>query len=158
MDKIKEITKEQIENYLYNWNYYEGNVMKQEKIIEALKAEKEMQYERYPSLRCENIRVRNSVKKNDGITNYVINLIETYDYKIEYYKNKLINEHYNFIMVREAISRLDGVGKKIIRLKYFESRRGKYLYEELNYTKRGYYAAQKRVLNTIIKWANRNQM
>lgn len=50
MDEKNEYAKmkDKIENYLYNWNYYENELEKLDLDIEAVKVERNLQYERYP--------------------------------------------------------------------------------------------------------------
>lgn len=147
----KGITKEKIEDYLYNWNYHSNEVEKMELEIEEVKKERDLQYEKYPQLNFDKIRCQKGYRGADPTIQAVIKIIDECDLKIKRLTDNMYEEHGEFLAIREAVRNLTGIEKKLIRLKYIERKRGERLYKELNYSKRGYYNAQKKTIEKILE-------
>lgn len=79
----------------------------------------------------------------------VIKLIDEYDHKLMRMEQKRYSEHGTFILIKEAVDELKGSSRQLVIAKYFMKVRGAKLYKQLNYSKRGYYNAQSRVLHYI---------
>jgi len=144
------MTKETIENYLYNFDYYEEAVRKLNLEIEELKERKAEEYEKYPQLSFDRIRTSGKHTSSDPTMEAVIRIMDKHDRKIQKIEKYKQDKYREFFMVREAVGKLRGEEQGLIRAKYFESKRGEKLYQACFLLKRGYFSAQKRMLDRII--------
>lgn len=146
--EIREKKKKEIEDVLYQWNYYQETEVKYETMIHNLEYDIICNREKLPQAMKENI---GTIKKINKITEEIaIKIIDNLEKKICRLNYDMRDKLNKFYCVRETFNSLDGDEKELLRAKYFQRKRGSTLYRELNYSKSGFISKKRRILEKMV--------
>ena len=147
------MTKDKIEKYLYNFSFYLDELDKANEEIKEVEAQRDEEYEKYPQMNLDKIRVMGGCKDNPTIQ-AVIKIIDKYDKELRRLRNARTERFGDFLTVRAAVKLLTPSEFNLVVAKYWKRLKGQKLYEELNYTCGGCYKLQARILDKLKLYVN----
>lgn len=145
----KRIKIKQIEDILYQWNFFVQTEKNFDSKIEELEAEVVEYREKLPQSIKENTISSNKI--SSMTENNALKVLEILDNKIVRLNNEKKAALKYFIPIRNTFNNLNGKDKELVRMKYFNKIRGKQLYNALNYSKSGFIYKKNVVLNYFLE-------